>query len=288
LRHPELGWDESDDSISSQFHWMGKERHQSINFKELGTPLPCLKAILRDRPALLRPGDHIAGELDNSTAVSYLNKQGGSFEKMSLLAERTWRWLLRKGLWHSAEHLAGVLNVQADTKSRWRGDRSEWRLTPSAWREVERAFGPHSVDLFASRTNHLCDKYFSRFNEPGSAGRDALRFNWAEEANPYANPPYALLPKIIAHVRHCRCDLTVVAPVWPARPWLAQLLELSVEPPRLLLSKPLLESTMVSKWTQSQPVWSTAVWRISGRGSPRGTTILELHNSLSSSGAATG
>ena len=47
----------------------------------------------------------------------------------------------------SAEHLAGILNVRADRASRWRDDRQEWRLSEQAFELVERAFGPHTVDL---------------------------------------------------------------------------------------------------------------------------------------------
>ena len=247
-----------------------------------------MKAIAHEQPAVLHGAQHLFGELDSSTAVSYLNKQGGGFAKLSLLAEQLWRWCLQRGLWHSAEHLAGELNDQADERSRARGDKSEWRLTPAAWAEVQEAFGPHSVDLFATRVNALLPRFFARHSEPDSAGQDAMRQDWAAEFNAYANPPFKLLPAIISKVRSSRCDLTLVAPVWPAQPWLAELLELSVEPPRLLLSRPLLESTRASRWPLSQPQWSTAVWRISGGASPRGATMRSLLGTRSSSGAASG
>jgi hypothetical protein len=278
-------WDEHTEPCSSQFHWRGKEKVQSINFKELATPELCLKALDKEEPSWLRGATHLGGELDNSCAVSYLEKMGGGYSKMSLLAERMWRWCLRKGMWHSAMHLSGVKNVQSDTLSRDRGDRSEWQLTEEAWAEVQEAWGPHSVDLFATRNNALLPRYFSRYAEPDSAGRDALRQDWRQEFNGYANPPYALLPQIIEKVRSSGCEITLVAPVWPAQPWLAELLELSVEPPRLLLSRPLLESTRASRWTQSQPTWSTAVWRISGSGSPPGAKMQSLRSSCWSSGA---
>ena len=144
------------------------------------------------------------------------------------------------------------------------------------------------MDLFATRTNTLVPRYFARYSEPDSAGRDALKQDWAAEGNAYANPPFALLPRIIEKVRSSRCAITLVAPVWPAQPWLADLLAMSVEPPRLLLSRPLLESTRISKWRQSQPTWSTALWRISGGDCTPGATMQSLWSSCSSSGAASG
>ena len=44
-----------------------------------------------------------------------------------------------------------------DVASRWQDDRSE------AWTKVQKAFGPHSTNLFASRGNALCLRYFSRW-----------------------------------------------------------------------------------------------------------------------------
>ena len=72
---------------------------------------------------------------------------------LSALALRLWFWLLSQGLWLYCTHLAGVLNVRADRASRWRDDRSEWRLSQEAWLQIEDLHGPHSVDLFASRRN---------------------------------------------------------------------------------------------------------------------------------------
>ena len=145
-----------------------------------------------DKIAPLRDGI-IFGELDNTAAISMLNKQGGRTPKLSLIAERFWRWCLRRGLFHVCQHLPGVLNVTADRISRERGDRSEWRLSDEAWAEVERAFGPHTVDLFAARHNTLLPRYFSRFLDMEASAADALRQDWVAEGNPYAHPPFVLL-----------------------------------------------------------------------------------------------
>ena len=53
--------------------------------------------------------------------------------------------------------------MRADRASRWRDDRQEWRLSEQAFELVERAFGPHTVDLFASRRNAMLPRFFSRW-----------------------------------------------------------------------------------------------------------------------------
>ena len=83
---------------------------------------------------------------------------------------------------------------------------------------MQTAFGPHSVDLFASRANTLLPRYFSRFLDLESAAEDALAQPWAAEANPYAHPPFALLPRVLRKVRDERIKaMTIIAPVWPAQ-----------------------------------------------------------------------
>jgi len=261
-----------------QFYWRGVERHQSINFKELSTPDMALRVL--DKKAPLR-GGVIFGELDNSAAVSMLNKQGGRTPKLSLIAERFWRWCLRRGLFHVAQHLPGVLDVDADRISRERGDRSEWRLSAAAWAEVEQAFGPHTVDLFAARHNTLLPRYFSRFLDLESAAEDALQQDWAAEGNPYAHPPFVLLPQVLRKVREQQVPaISIVAPIWPAQHWLPDLMSMSVAPPTILTSDPLLTPHLSSHKPPSRPRWSTAVWRISGLDSSPKVALQRQWNSI--------
>jgi len=249
-----------------QFYWRGAERAQSINYKELATPVHALAVLDRKCPIRGGPGGAIIeGELDNTTAVSMLNKQGGRTPRLSLVAERFWRWLLKRGLFHRVHHLSGELNTVADKISRDRGDRSQWRLSDEAWAEVQKAFGPHTIDLFATRHNTLLPRYFARFLDQEAAAEDALAQDWSEEHNPYAHPPFGLLPLVLRKVRRDQVKaLTLVTPVWPAQHWLPDLMSMSVPPPTILTADPLLTPHLPSRWRPSQPPWSTAVWRISG------------------------
>ena len=125
--------------------------------------------------------------------------------------------------------------MRADVASRWQDDRSEWRLSDEAWSQVQTAFGPHSTDLFASRRNALCLRYFSRWLDPEAAENDAFAHDWSKEDNAYAHPPYSLLGKVLTKVKQDKATITLVAPVWAAQSWFARLLDMSVEAPRLIL-----------------------------------------------------
>ena len=281
-----------DPAAEARWHWLPEEIPNSINWKELVSPelglravemeersklFPHLKSSKVNMPTITglsdsAPPDHrgvmhqvlVDGQLDNTTAVSYLNKQGGANPKLSFYAERLWKWLLQRGAWFQCRHLAGVLNVRADTASRWRDDRSEWRLSQEAWRKVEQLHGPHTVDLFASRRNTQLPRFFSRWLDPDSSKTDALQQRWELEENAYAHPPIAIVSKVLAKVRECRCTITLIAPVWASQAWLAGLMELSVALPHLLLCETLVEPVLPTKFAIKQPGWTTAVWRLSG------------------------
>lgn len=65
-------------------------------------------------------------------------------------------------------------------------------LSKSSFKQIEKRFGPFSVDLFASRLNKKCKKFYSRFPDPEARIVDAFTASWSEE-NFYAFPPFALI-----------------------------------------------------------------------------------------------
>ena len=224
--------------------------------------------------------------MDNTAAVAYVQHQGGPTGALTTLAERLLKWTLRHGLWLHARHLAGILNVRADVASRWRDDRTEWRLADEAFAQVEAAFGPHSVDLFASRRNALCPRFFSRWLDPDAAEYDAFNQDWTAERNPYAHPPYAIMGKVLATVREQQATITLVAPVWAAQSWFADLMELSVAPPRIIVCDKLVQPVLPTRFPPRQPRWLTAIWRISGDASVDKASTATLRRALWPDGIA--
>ena len=263
----------------SRFHWLPQEEPMSINWKELACPEMGMQAVAKRYKGAFQ-NKLINGELDNTAAVSYISRQGGPMEHLSVLAENLWFWLLRQKSWILVRHLAGILNVRADKASRWRDDRQEWRLSDEAFNEVEQAFGPHTIDLFASRRNTQLPRFFSRWLDPDSAATDALKRPWLCEGNAYAHPPIAIIPQVIAKLKAEGSEITLVAPVWASQAWISDLLQLSVALPRLLLSETLVEPCLPTRHPISQPGWMTAVWRLSGDDSKPKVTNKALRAAL--------
>ena len=88
-----------------------------------------------------------------------------------------------------------------------------------------------TLDLFASRLNRKCDRYYSFRCDPGCEGVDALSDDkcWRNTAA-YAAPPPHLIPRMLQKIRADRARVLVFLPLWPLTLWWNLLQELRVKP----------------------------------------------------------
>jgi hypothetical protein len=262
---PFVGADQQLATHECRWLWLPYELHLNINIKELWSLELGFRSLDLLLPDLLYDVRVLVNS-DNMAAISYTNKMGGPYTHLSLLAEALWRWCLRRGIVVFCRHLRGILNTMADKASRDRGNRSDWKLFATVFSSIEERFGPHSVDLMASRANRQLPRYFSQYGDPDAAGHDALQQNWRSEANCFCHPPFIMLPHVLRKVVEEGVTITLVAPVWPTQAWLSVLMELSIAPP-LLLNRELVHPVLPTKWEVTQPKWRTAAWRICGQRS---------------------
>ena len=96
---------------------------------------------------------HVLIKIDNTTAVNYINKQGGRKEASNKIAREIWEWCIPKGLFLTATYIPGAKNVEADTQSRTYHDNSERSLDDQVFARCG-IVGNADIDLFASRANH--------------------------------------------------------------------------------------------------------------------------------------
>ena len=78
-------------------------------------------------------------------------------------------------------HRPGKLNERADRLSRWTRDSSDLKLDPAVFKMADRKWGPHSVDLFATRLNRQVHRYVSWKPDPNCIAADGLRFSIGNE-----------------------------------------------------------------------------------------------------------
>ena len=205
-----------------QWDWSMKER--CSNYREIMAVYLGLKSF----------APHIQGCAvtvlsDNVTATAYLNHMGGPRRSMSQVAKAVWALAHQLDISLTVRYLAGKDNVVADRLSR-RSDPYEWQLHPHLFRHIDRVFGPHTVDRFASLQSAQLQRYNSALYDPAAEAVDALSQDWTGEMN-FVNPPFRLLPKVLRLISNQQVCATVIAPYWPSQTWFRTLLQMSQAPP---------------------------------------------------------
>ena len=95
-----------------------EEKQWHINCLEALVAFHALKRDKKGVTVLLR--------LDNISAVSYVNKLGGTVSpRLNSIVRDLWLWCMNRDTALTAEHLPGILNTIADEESRAMKDRSD-------------------------------------------------------------------------------------------------------------------------------------------------------------------
>ena len=219
--------------------------------------------------ALLSFREDVAGTsvqvlTDNISTAAYIMHLGGQSAGLTILAAKIHEICFQLGVKITAKYLAGSLNTRADTLSRL-SPHLEWQLHPRVFRMIDHIWGPHTIDRFASVNNYQLPVYNSLHYDPFTAGIDALAQNDWKVQNKYVNAPFNLLPKVIEKVSTSKATATVIAPMWPGRPWFQKLCQLSVARPiKLPARRGVIWSGGVCPEPLRNPRWKVYAWRICG------------------------
>ena len=223
------GWGASLGSYSASGMWGSRTRTHHINRLEL-------QAVYK---ACLHFQDQLRGKvtrvhIDNTTAVAYIRKEGGTCSH--LLTQDTRKLLLwcdRNRVTLVPVHISGVRNVQADRLSR-AGQllSSEWSLSKPEFQRVCVHLGIPTLDLFATAENRVVPRFFAPTPHPEALAVDALSRDWPRDELLYAYPPTALVQVLLQKVRQePGLVLILIASMSPTKPWHADLLSLSLRDP---------------------------------------------------------
>ena len=221
--------------------WLPKEQGMSSNARELSGVLLTVQAAL---PALRNK--QVLVETDNKTTQAYINHLGGRSRFLNSIARRLWTMCYSNQILLTAVHRPGKVNQRANLLSRWKKDHTDIRLPQACFDRIEQSFGPHSVDMFATRDDALLPLFVSWRPDPDSIATDAFMFPMKNE-NPYCFPPVACIPRLLREVLHQQATITLVAPDWAA-PWTPDLRRLLIAPPIRLLSNPAQKGSDFRSW----------------------------------------
>ena len=243
-----LGWGATYQGRSAQGTWSIKESAKHINVKELLGVLFGLQSFFSNSNNL-----YIMCRIDNTTAVSYINKQGGtkSWECL-MVSKEVWRFCEERQIYVIATHIPGVLNVEADRLSRKFNEFTEWSLPEKVFRDITHEL-TIDIDLFATRLNHKCKKYMSWHADPRAWKIDAFTIIWSEYFS-YVFPPFALIARVVTKMNHETARGLLVTPTWTTQPWWGLLIQL--HKPRRDLGLISLQNDVTGEdWTIRLSVW---------------------------------
>ena len=110
-------------------------------------------------------GSNGGSTVDGQHISSPLHQQMGGSRSLILasLAKNLWEWCLERQIVLEAQHIPGILNIEADRESRNFVDNNDWKLAPQVWGLLE-------VDLFSTRLSRQLPR-FVRELESRSRGR---------------------------------------------------------------------------------------------------------------------
>lgn len=211
------GWGIFCDGKSSHGFWNEDDLTHDINFLELRAAfygLKCFASEARDCQILLR--------IDNTTAISYINRMGSiQFVELSDLARDIWKWCERRNIWLFASYIPSKENVEADAESRRLHPETEYELSADGYSRIVKVLGQPDIDLFASRANTKCSTFVSWRPDPEASSVDAFTISWKPFFF-YAFPPFSIIHRVLQKIRAEKSRGIVVVPVWPAQPWWPQ------------------------------------------------------------------
>ena len=215
------GWGTRLGNHTGQGVWSVPESRLHINFLELKSVLLALKQfqqLCRNQIVLIAS--------DNTTVVSYINKEGGM--RSGSLRAFLWRllsWCNHRQIVSQARYIPGRLNVIADKLSPHNQIiQTEWSLHQEVFNQICNIWHWPQIDLFATRYNNKLPKFVSLVPDQKALAIDALSLSW-EGLDLYGFPPVALLGKVIAKLLEQNFKrFILIAPGWPGMPWFWDLL----------------------------------------------------------------
>ena len=245
----------------AQGFWSTKMRQKHSNEREITAVLLSLKTFVTELT-----NKSVLVLSDNISTVAYINMQGGPSQNLTNITTNIWTFIVKNQIDVKVKHLSGNMNYVADQLSRL-SSKYEWMLNPSIYQYLDRVWGPHTCDRFASYLTTQCIKYNSAHADPTSSGIDALvQMDWNKENN-FINAPLRLLDKVMSKIESQMSVATVIAPEWRAMQWCSKLRRMSICPP---IKLPKAKLFCIPLGLQvPEPLrnkkWKWYAWRISGQ-----------------------
>ena len=90
-------------------------------------------------------------------------------------------------------------------------------LNPVVFAELDKVWGPHTVNRFASFHNHELLKFYICSLKPGSVAVNAFTLNWTGDVNWWCHPIH-LMPRVNYRAQVCVAKGMLIVPCWLSAP----------------------------------------------------------------------
>ena len=101
-------------------------------------------------------------------------------------------------------------NQKANFLSR-QSDQDDWSIHPNVFKDLDEAWGPHTIDRFANYYNTQLPRFNSWFWNPGAEAVDTFTCDWEGEMSWLCPPPH-LIPRTIQHAKRTHARGTLIVP----------------------------------------------------------------------------
>lgn len=241
------GWGAACNGERTGGFWSSDEAQNHINYLELRAAFIALKCFANNftnKEILLR--------IDNTTAISYINRMGGvQYPHLNDISRNIWQWCEERKLFIFASYIKSKENIEADQESRCTNIDTEWELSGLAFDRIIFEFGHPEIDLFATRLNAKCQKYVSWKRDPHAFNIDAFTLHWGHYFF-YAFPPFSLILKCLRKIIDNKAQGIMVVPYWPNQPWYPLYISLQIAKPVHFLPQ---SQLLLSPCRTRHPLW---------------------------------
>lgn len=191
--------------------WTDEEAKQSSTSCELVAVHLVLKSVAT------KLVNHRVRWFHDNQNVSRILNVGSRKPSLHAVAIKVFSLAVRYQIHLEPEWIPRQLNERADYLSKI-VDHDDWYLNPLVFADLDRAWGPHTVDRFADCDNCQLHWFYSRCWNPGTEAVDAFTVNWSGKNNWWC-PRIALMPRVLRHAQVCRAVGTLLVPYWPSSPF---------------------------------------------------------------------
>ena len=130
---------------------------------------------------------------------------------------------LERDITLSATRIPSILNTVADSLSRTTALPTEWCLPKRVFTQIQKWYGPLTIDLMATPFNAQLQRFISPFPHPLAEDSNVLTLNWNRWNHVYIFPPVKMIPQLLPQLRSYKGHGVFIAPWQPTAAWFPEL-----------------------------------------------------------------